>query len=245
MNKFPDKYYQCYNDVDNMDYRRIYQEIIDRRLSNKFEGYTEKHHIVPRSLGGTNDRNNLVNLSAREHYICHLLLTKFFEVNSVEWKKMIKAFSMMTYCKNEFQERYIRSKDYGKLREEISKIRREEQMGSKNSQYGNRWIHNDITREIKQIKDYMPLPDGWEYGKKFDINKLKEEKLQRIEQKKIDRINSYKYLYEWYEIYDNYGFEKFVEITGYNKSKQNLVILFSRNLDIFVPQNGVKRGKKL
>lgn len=38
--------------------------------------YFETHHIVPKSLGGTDDKNNLVNLTAREHYIAHLLLVK-------------------------------------------------------------------------------------------------------------------------------------------------------------------------
>ena len=42
---------------------------------NQFE-YTEKHHIIPKSLGGTNNLNNLVNLTAREHFICHRLLVK-------------------------------------------------------------------------------------------------------------------------------------------------------------------------
>lgn len=37
---------------------------------------TEIHHITPKSLGGTNEKQNLVRLSYREHYLCHLLLTK-------------------------------------------------------------------------------------------------------------------------------------------------------------------------
>lgn len=39
-------------------------------------GYFEKHHIIPRSLGGTDELSNLVKLTAKEHFICHLLLTK-------------------------------------------------------------------------------------------------------------------------------------------------------------------------
>lgn len=38
--------------------------------------YTELHHIIPKSLGGKDDRSNLVRLTPREHYVCHLLLTK-------------------------------------------------------------------------------------------------------------------------------------------------------------------------
>jgi hypothetical protein len=43
------------------------------------EGYYEKHHIVPKSLGGTNDDFNLVNLTPKEHFICHRLLVKMTE----------------------------------------------------------------------------------------------------------------------------------------------------------------------
>lgn len=39
----------------------------------------EKHHILPRSLGGEGTDENLVSLTPREHFLCHLLLTKMLE----------------------------------------------------------------------------------------------------------------------------------------------------------------------
>lgn len=42
-------------------------------------GYTECHHIIPKSMGGSNDKENLVRLTAREHFVCHRLLTKMTE----------------------------------------------------------------------------------------------------------------------------------------------------------------------
>ncbi|MFM8069452.1 HNH endonuclease [Klebsiella pneumoniae] len=64
-----------------MNYKRIYDELISR---GKLRGlkksqlgfYTEKHHIHPRSLGGTDEDDNLVLLTFREHFIAHWLLTK-------------------------------------------------------------------------------------------------------------------------------------------------------------------------
>ena len=59
-----------------MDYMRIYNSIIQNAQSkNRKKGkgeYFENHHILPKCQGGTNNPNNLVLLTAREHYICQL-----------------------------------------------------------------------------------------------------------------------------------------------------------------------------
>ena len=62
-----------------MNYERIYHNIINNRLENPvLNEYTECHHILPKSLGGSNDKSNLVNLLAREHFICHKLLVHIY-----------------------------------------------------------------------------------------------------------------------------------------------------------------------
>jgi hypothetical protein len=61
--------------IDNK-YTHIYYKIIERAKSRTISSYTENHHIIPKSLGGSNNEDNLVLLTAREHFICHLLLTK-------------------------------------------------------------------------------------------------------------------------------------------------------------------------
>ena len=60
-----------------LNYRKIYESLINRALCrNILEGYFEKHHIVPKSSGGTDNKENIVNLTGREHYIAHKLLYK-------------------------------------------------------------------------------------------------------------------------------------------------------------------------
>ena len=62
-----------------MNYRRIYNELIMKAWRRGgVEGYKEKHHIIPRCQGGGNDKANLVELTAAEHYIAHLLLMKMY-----------------------------------------------------------------------------------------------------------------------------------------------------------------------
>lgn len=63
--------------------------------------YTEKHHIIPKSIGGTNDISNLVKLTPKEHYICHLLLTKM--VSGVALRKMWYGHYMMMRGVNRYR----------------------------------------------------------------------------------------------------------------------------------------------
>lgn len=58
-------------------YTNCYFKIIKRAQERKkLLGYFENHHIYPKGIGGLNDKENLIKLTAKEHYVCHLLLIK-------------------------------------------------------------------------------------------------------------------------------------------------------------------------
>lgn len=59
-------------------YTRWYNSIIQRAQSRVLPAdvYIEKHHIVPKSIGGSDIHANMVSLTAKEHFVCHLLLVK-------------------------------------------------------------------------------------------------------------------------------------------------------------------------
>jgi hypothetical protein len=61
--------------LDNR-YAQWYHALMAKRRMTPVEGYGEWHHVVPRSLGGSNAKANLVRLSAREHFIAHRLLVR-------------------------------------------------------------------------------------------------------------------------------------------------------------------------
>ena len=147
-----------------MDYSKIYKSIIERRLKTPpIAAYVERHHILPRSIGGHNTKSNLVSLTAREHFICHLLLTKIYRAG-VKHDKMVRAFVMMLWAKGVGQVRYkVNSTRYEKLKIEFSKIQQERQIGSKNIRFGLRWITNGI--ENKTINGSESIPDGWRVGR--------------------------------------------------------------------------------
>jgi hypothetical protein len=75
-----------------MNYEKIYNNLIDRAARRISQGYVEKHHIVPRCLGGTDSKENIVNLYPEEHYLAHLLLCKLNDGNS----KLLYAAMNMT-----------------------------------------------------------------------------------------------------------------------------------------------------
>jgi hypothetical protein len=110
-------------------YTKWYNQITYRAQNRILNDYTETHHIKPRSLGGSDDPFNLVELTAREHFVCHWLLTKMYTGESRS--KMINALWMMQ-SKNDYQKRYqtkITSRVYENLRKEYAKYISERNTG--------------------------------------------------------------------------------------------------------------------
>lgn len=64
-----------------MNYFRQYNLIISRAKKRIIKTYTETHHIIPKCMCGSNCDDNLVELTAREHLICHRLLVKMYPDN--------------------------------------------------------------------------------------------------------------------------------------------------------------------
>lgn len=102
----------------NNKYTKWYNSIVSRAQGRMIEGYTEKHHIIPKSLGGTNKKSNLVVLSAREHFLCHLLLVKM--VSGKEKVKMANALWMFAISSKNQQRYKLTNRQYEKIKLEYS-----------------------------------------------------------------------------------------------------------------------------
>jgi hypothetical protein len=181
-----------------MDYNKIYYSIITNAKNRIItDGYYEKHHIIPRSLGGDNSKENIVGLTAREHYICHLLLTKMYIENTTEWYKMIKAFGMMLWCRGSDQERFITNRDYERYKIYFSKSMSISQSKENNNQYGTIWINNKALKENKKLPKFEEIPDGWDKGRIINWDKYnKKETLKANKQKeRIDKWRKIMYYY--------------------------------------------------
>jgi hypothetical protein len=110
-------------------YTKYYTLITDAAKTRNNEGYVERHHIIPQSLGGSNDKENLVDLTAREHFICHWLLIKMTEGEARG--KMLYALHGMK-AENRYQQRYsssITARVYERYRIEHAKNHSETMKG--------------------------------------------------------------------------------------------------------------------
>lgn len=141
-------------------YTHIYNKIIERAKSRTITGYTETHHIIPRSLGGSNSKDNLVNLTAREHYICHLLLPKMLEGECKY--KMLCAVLRFAHS-NQKQRKKIPSRVYERVKIEKAALHSKLFSGKNNPFYGRN--HSEETkqklrearaRQVERQGDTMP-----------------------------------------------------------------------------------------
>ena len=105
----------------NNKYTGWYYSIVNSAMLRDNMGYTERHHIIPKSLGGPDDLSNLIRLTAREHFICHQLLTKM--TVGLERIKMLHALGMFVQV-NRFQQRILTARQYDIARKSISDARR-------------------------------------------------------------------------------------------------------------------------
>lgn len=104
--------------TSNKYFTRLYLKIVTNAQSRTLptDMYKERHHITPTSLGGLNQKSNLVWLTGREHFICHYLLTKMTTGN--QRSKMLYAIMGMR-AKNRYQHRYesrVTARVYEKFR---------------------------------------------------------------------------------------------------------------------------------
>jgi hypothetical protein len=105
------------NFLDNK-YTACYFRIIEKS-HGRVLSVGEKHHIIPRSMGGTNVASNFAKLTPREHLICHILLTKMTDGNS-KYKMLCAMNLMMQKSSKNHNRDYTRSsKLYQSLREEF------------------------------------------------------------------------------------------------------------------------------
>jgi hypothetical protein len=133
-----------------------YFDLINTAKTQKIDSNTryENHHIVPKSLGGSNNSINLVTLSNKEHFRAHRLLTEM--TTGKNKAKMVYAFWTMANVKNQHQStRYIPTiEEYEEalLKRRSLKTGAETRAKMSSNQKGKVAIYNEIIDKMKYIR---------------------------------------------------------------------------------------------
>lgn len=106
--------------LKEMNYQLIYNQLIEKAKNRILDGYIERHHIIPRCLGGSDVEDNLVRLTAREHFIAHKLL-HFIDPTH---RGLIAAYWCMATMKRNNREYHISSHEYERLKILFSEARK-------------------------------------------------------------------------------------------------------------------------
>lgn len=232
-----------------MNYQKIYDSLVKKNHNFQHGEYFESHHIRPKSIGGKDTEDNLVNLTAREHYIAHALLVKIAEIGGDKqaYYKMLYAFNCMRWgrvsCDRSFK---FNSRLYQKLKQRYSSIRRElMKKGITNPSFGKSWIHNKKLKQSKLWDMSVPIPDGWNIGRKITSwdSRLKPRKQpikrlrtcrkqsshkKRIKDKQQMILQKVELFTKMYNDYVQYGLQYVRDKYNYRKSQENLGMRFKR-----------------
>lgn len=152
-------------EVADSKYLRWYMRLMQTAKARvPLTGYVEEHHILPRSMGGGNNKDNLVKLSAKEHYIAHLLLWKS-KFPQPYHKKMVFAANAMSNKVSPSKQRIykVNSRVYNSLRNDYASHMSVAMSGEGNHFYGRThseesmkkmlaYHHNPATRLAKSLR---------------------------------------------------------------------------------------------
>lgn len=145
-------------------YTKVYYAIIKRANIRHIEGYVEKHHIIPKCLGGNDEKSNLAALTAREHFICHRLLTKMVDI-TFRHKLVYAAWQLCRSSKHKHLK--ITSRTYETLRTELSAT----YTGVKRKPFSDEWRANMSKRAIGDRNNM--------YGKKHRVESIEKMSINR------------------------------------------------------------------
>ena len=101
-----------------MDYSKVYCDLIESARNRVLAQRTERHHVIPKSLGGTETSDNIVELTVREHFIAHCLLFKMGLENQIF---SVECFLIDNINPKHWRYKKIKPKRW--IRQQVSKIR--------------------------------------------------------------------------------------------------------------------------
>ena len=173
----------------NNKYYSWYLKIVEVANNRNTPKPSEVHHIIPKSLGGSDCAENLCNLTPREHFICHLLLTRF--TTGLDKNKMTYAFWGMTH-RNDIK---LNSRLYDTLKIEFYKINSKpniEKFGHNRAKQISKKISETSTGRIFSLESRQKMSEAhkgkvvWNAG----LTKENSESLKKLSKKLLGKTRS-------------------------------------------------------
>lgn len=204
-----------------MDYKKHYDLLIARGKARTLSGYVERHHIVPKCLGGQDCPENLVELTPEEHYVAHQLLVKIYPKN----KKLVYAANMMCVNSSSLQRN---NKQYSWIKRRHWSLCKK-RVGNKNPSFGRKWYHCPNTFESGK---FLPndVPQNWIKGRILSKEKhfAKQQKKTAREKAKLERIKYAEELYKRFVDGNYYSIQDFINSGNYSRSNEALRMLWKK-----------------
>lgn len=173
--------------MGNLTYEEFINNILGTRgRFNCGDEYHERHHIVPKCMNGSDDKENLIDLFAREHFEAHRLLAKENPGND----SLIYGWTMMAFVKDKNQQRYeLTAAEYEDARIALSAVASERYVGENNPFYGKQ--HTEETREKmrKSSEQRWSRPEEKEKARKAKANMPKETR-QKMSESALKRFEN-------------------------------------------------------
>ena len=203
------------NKIKIMDYKKHYDLLISTRKNRTIikDQYYEKHHIIPKSHGGNNDKDNLIFLTAREHFIAHWFLWRIHRDS-----KMAFAFYLMSYG--------IRNGRFSSIAYEEAKHARSKFISESNKIHKTGYIKSEETRK--------KLSQSLKNLKKSEIHKQKiSESLKKLSKTKEHREKISKSLknFDW-SSYTERNKNISIKNTGSLNGKARIVNQYNENYEL-------------
>lgn len=170
-----------YNKENILNYQKIYNSICDRgqtRILPK-EVYTERHHITPKCLGGSDEKGNITKLTAREHFLCHYILAIKLHPNN---HKLMYALWAMCKLENKYQNRNISSRNYEHARIIYIKYQSNKMSGSGNPMY-QKPVSIETREKLKEKRKLRIGQRAPNFGKVFNDDWKSKMSMKKIKEK--------------------------------------------------------------
>jgi hypothetical protein len=214
--------------------------------------FMHKHHIIPRYMGGSNSKDNLVEVTVTQHAMFHFCNYQLWgnEEDRLAWIGLSGIVPKEELVHELMKLGQRKAIELAKTPENIEKKKKKfkeigHQQGEKNSQHGTVWIYNKELRECTRIPKGDPIPEGWHKGRIMDFGeyerKFKEEEIRKEEmrirkkEREIKKQEKIKLYEMYYNLYLNYGFKYIKENFNYDKTQESLIMSFKRYVKDYVP----------